>query len=135
MVVEGRLITEMVPENGVLNSNGTRRVIRNEVGPFQMTTFYQGSIHAQFNPGCTNATFIAFFASEDFGTGQVLDETFTFTDDLIGASFGNTIAGEDIDTVRKAIPISIALGVEQCLQQCGIRKRDFKLQDISLRVI
>jgi len=123
-VVQGRLITEMVPENDVKNANGTRRVIRNEIGPFQMTPFYQGSIHAQFNPDCTNTTFVSYFASEDFGTGQVLDETFAFTEDVISASFGRTIAGEDIDTVRKAIPVSIALGVEHCLQQCGIRKRN-----------
>ncbi|CAK7238184.1 hypothetical protein SEUCBS140593_010410 [Sporothrix eucalyptigena] len=123
VVVAGRLVTEMVPENGVLDSNGSRRVIQTEIGPYQMTTFYQGSLHTQFNPDCTNTTFVSFFASEDFGTGQVLDETFAFTEDVIAAAFGGAIAGEDIDMVRQAIPVSIALGVEQCLQQCGIQKR------------
>ncbi|KAH6883859.1 RmlC-like cupin domain-containing protein [Thelonectria olida] len=123
LVVEGRLITEMVPENGVVDSNGNRRVIKNEIGPFQMTPFYQGSIHTQFNPDCTDAVFVASFASEDFGTGQVLDQTFAFADDIVAAAFGHTVEGQDIDTVRKAIPISIALGVDGCLRRCGIEKR------------
>lgn len=113
----------MTPENGVLDANGNRRVIRNEVGLYQMTPFYQGSIHTQFNPDCTNTTFVAAFASEDFGTGQVFDEALAFTDDVIAAAFGQTVAGQNIDIVRQAIPHSIALGVEQCLQQCGIQKR------------
>ncbi|CAK7237035.1 hypothetical protein SBRCBS47491_009840 [Sporothrix bragantina] len=123
IVVEGRLVTEMVPENGVLDASGGRRMIQTEIGPFQMTPFYQGSLHTQFNPDCTNTTFLSFFASEDVGTGQVLDETFAFTNDVIEAAFGGTIAGANIDVVRQAIPPSIALGVEQCLQQCGIQKR------------
>ncbi|KAK3935783.1 hypothetical protein QBC46DRAFT_224056, partial [Diplogelasinospora grovesii] len=42
LVVQGRLVTKMTPENGVLNVNGNRRVIRNVIGPYQMTPFYQG---------------------------------------------------------------------------------------------
>ncbi|GAB1319509.1 Spherulin-1A 1 [Madurella fahalii] len=123
LVVSGRLVTEMVPENGVFDGEGNRRVIRNEVGPFQMTPFYQGSIHTQFNPDCADVIFVASFTSEDFGTGQVLDETLAFTDDVIAAAFGHAIAGKDIDAVREAIPINITLSVEECLQQCGIEKR------------
>ncbi|KAJ9155045.1 Spherulin-1A 1 [Pleurostoma richardsiae] len=123
MVVEGRLVTEMTPENGVLDASGKRRVITTVINPFQMTPFYQGSVHTQFNPDCSDAVFVAAFGNEDFGTGQVPDEVFAFSDDVIAASFGQTIAGEDIDKVRQAIPASIALGVEQCLQKCGIKKR------------
>ncbi|KZL69269.1 spherulin-1b protein [Colletotrichum incanum] len=125
IVVEGRLITEMTPENGVVEASDgkTRRVIRTELGPFQMTPFYQGSIHSQFNPDCEDAVFVASFAAEDFGTGQVADSTFAFSDDLIAATFGQSIAGEDIDRVRKAIPASIALGVDECLKKCHIKKR------------
>jgi hypothetical protein len=123
IVVEGRLVTEMVPENGVLDANGKRRVIGNTLEKFQMTPFYQGSIHTQFNPDCTDAIFIAAFPSEDFGTGQIADETFALTDDVIAATFGQSIAGADIDKVRKAIPASIALGVDECLKKCGISKR------------
>lgn len=123
LVVEGRLITEMNPENGVLDKNGKRRVIKTEIGPFQMSPFYQGSIHTQFNPDCTNTTFVAAFANEDFGTEQAVDGVFAFSDDVIAATFGQTIAGENVDFVRGAIPKSIALGVEDCLKRCGIEKR------------
>jgi hypothetical protein len=123
VVVEGRLITEMVPENGVLDKDGKRRVIRTELRPFQMTPFPQGSVHTQFNPDCSRATFVASFASEDAGAGQIADETFAFSDDLISAVLGQSIKGEDIDIVRKAIPASIAKGVEECLVKCKIPKR------------
>jgi hypothetical protein len=123
IVIEGRLVTEMVPENGVLNANGTRRVISTTLEKFQMTPFYQGSVHTQFNPDCTDAVFVASFSSEDFGTGQIVDETFALTDNVIAAAFGQSIAGADIDTVRKAIPATIALGVDECSKKCGITKR------------
>jgi hypothetical protein len=100
------------------NADGTRRVIRNEVGPYQMTPFYQGSIHTQFNPDCTNVTFVASFANEDFGTEYILDQIFAFTDDVIAATFGETLEVEDVDMLRREIPANLAFDVKQCLQQC-----------------
>jgi len=126
IVTQGRLVTEMLPENGVFNENNPakgRRVITNTVNTFQMQPFYQGSIHTQFNPDCTNATFVASFTSEDFGTGQAADELFAMSDDVVSAAFGQAIDGADVDKLRSSIPTSIAQGVEQCLQTCGIAKR------------
>ena len=123
LVIEGRLITEMVPENGVLDGDGKRRVIKNEIGPLEMTPFYQGSIHTQFNPDCADASFVASFASEDFGTWQIFDQTFAFENDVVAAALGQAVAGEDVDAVREAIPVNIALGIDGCLQRCGIEKR------------
>ncbi|RFU26878.1 hypothetical protein B7463_g9449, partial [Scytalidium lignicola] len=123
IVVEGRIVTEMLPENGVNDANGKRRVITNTLHPFELTPFYQGSVHTQFNPDCTNTTFIAGFNNEDFGTGQVPDELFAFTDDVVSAAFGQAIDGAEVDKFRAAIPASIALGVEQCLKKCHISKR------------
>ncbi|KAH8894062.1 RmlC-like cupin [Thozetella sp. PMI_491] len=122
IVVKGQIVTEMVPENGVNNADGTPRVISNTLKEFNMTPFYQGSVHTQFNPDCSDAIFVASFNAEDFGTGQIANETFALTDDVIAATFGQTIAGADIDKVRHAIPKNIALGVDQCLQKCGIKK-------------
>ncbi|KAG9245240.1 RmlC-like cupin domain-containing protein [Calycina marina] len=127
IVVEGKVITEMLPENGVFNVPGNatsgRRVIRTELSAFQMTPFYQGSVHTQFNPSCDNATFIASFNSEDFGTGQVADELFAFDDMVVQAAFGQAIDGADVDKFRKNIPASIAKGVSECLTTCGIAAR------------
>lgn len=125
IVTSGRLITEMIPENGVLSKNGTRRVIRTELKTNMMTPFYQGSVHTQFNPDCAPATFVASFASDDFGAGQVVDEAFAASNDVIAATFGQSIRGKDIDRVRAAIPKSIAEGVDKCLQKCGIKKREW----------
>ena len=126
IITEGTLVTEMLPENGVFNNNlvaNGRRVITNTLTANQMTPFYQGSVHTQFNPDCVPATFVAAFTGEDFGAGQVADELINFSSDVVIAAFGQAIDGADVDNFKKSIPTSIALGVEQCLQKCGIAKR------------
>ena len=123
IVVSGRLITEMTPENGVLDAEGRRRVIRNDLGPWDMTIFYQGSIHTEFNPECEEAVFVSSFGNDDFGIGQVADQFFAHDSDLVSAVLGDRISGEDIDAVRAAIPRNIARGVDECLARCGIEKR------------
>ncbi|KAL2208806.1 RmlC-like cupin [Sarocladium strictum] len=123
IVTAGKLITEMLPENGVLDAEGKRRVIRTELTKGMMTPFYQGSVHTQYNPDCEPAEFVASFAAEDFGTGQIADETFALSDGVLLATFGQSFSGEDIEKIREAIPASIALGVEKCLQKCGIEKK------------
>ncbi|KXH68388.1 hypothetical protein CSAL01_00261 [Colletotrichum salicis] len=96
VVTSGRLITEMVPEAGVLDADGKQRVIRADLGPNQMTVFPKGSFHTQL---------------------------FALSDDVIETSFGSSIAGEDIDRVRQAIPKNFVLKVEECLKKCGLEKR------------
>ncbi|PBP17581.1 cupin [Diplocarpon rosae] len=127
IVTQGKLHVEMVPENGVFNipgdSQSGRRVIKNTVGKLEMTPFYQGSIHTQFNPDCTDAIFVASFTSEDFGAGQALDETIQFSPEIVTAAFGEAIDGADVDAFKKAIPVAIATGVESCLKKCNIKKR------------
>jgi hypothetical protein len=116
----------MLPENGVFKNNiaaNGRRVITNTVNAFQMQPFYMGSVHTQFNPDCTPATFVASFNSEDFGAGQVPDELFAMSPDVVSAAFGQAIDGADVAKFKGAIPTSIALGVEQCLKTCGIAMR------------
>ncbi|TVY78530.1 Spherulin-1B [Lachnellula suecica] len=125
IVVDGTIVTEMVPENGVMDPKDPtkRRVIQNTLTKFQMTPFYQGSIHTQFNPSCEPATFIASFNSEDFGAGQVLDETFAFDEQVVSAAFGQAIDGNDVDKFKGKIPATIAKGVMDCLNKCPNIKR------------
>jgi hypothetical protein len=114
----------MLPENGVVNANGTPREITNTMGVFDTTVFYQGSVHSQFNPDCTPATFIAALSSEDFGTGQVANELFGASNtEATAAVFGNAIDGADVDKLKGSISVNVALGVETCLKKCGIAKR------------
>jgi hypothetical protein len=118
IVTKGRLVVEMVPENGVLNAEGKRRVIKNTVGVNEMTPFYQGSVHTQFNPDCTPAEFVASFTSEDFGAGQIADELFSFDSDVVSAAFGQSIDGSRVNEFKGKIPVSVANGVAQCLRTC-----------------
>lgn len=120
----------MTPENGVFEPSEDgmsrkRRVIRTELGPFDMTPFYQGSVHSQFNPDCEDAIFVAAFPAEDAGTGQIADELFAFNNEVLSAVLGGQLDGADIERVRGAIPQSIAQGVDECLVKCGIQKRRF----------
>jgi len=126
IVVEGTLVTEMVPENGVQDPKDPkkRRVIRNTLKPFQMTPFYQGSVHTQFNPNCEPATFIASFNAEDFGAGQVLDETFSLDNNIVTAAFGQAIDGNQVDQFSDKIPTTIAKGVKECLAKCPNIKKN-----------
>ncbi|KAK1637654.1 RmlC-like cupin domain-containing protein [Colletotrichum phormii] len=123
VVTSGRVITEMVPEAGVLDADGKQRVIRADLGPNQMTVFPQGSFHTQVNPECTPASAVVSFTSDEGGTAMVAAQLFALSDDVIETSFGSSIAGEDIDRVRQAIPKNLVLKVEECLKKCGLEKR------------
>jgi hypothetical protein len=66
---------------------------------------------------------VAAFTSEDPGAALVAEQTFSLGDDIISRTFGGSIAGEDIEKVRDAIPKGIAIKVDECLKKCGIEKR------------
>ncbi|KAJ5319515.1 Cupin 1 [Penicillium brevicompactum] len=124
VVNSGRVLSQMVPEVGVVDSEGKQRVIHAELGPGMMTIFPAGSFHTQVNPDCEPANFTAALTSEDFGIGLVAAETFALSDDVIAATFGQSIAGEDIEKVRSAIPGDVVIKVEECLAKCGKKKRE-----------
>ncbi|KAL4742909.1 RmlC-like cupin domain-containing protein [Aspergillus similis] len=122
-LTSGHVLTEMVPETGVTDSSGKPRVIKTDLHAGQMTIFPAGSFHTQVNPDCSAANFTAAFTSDEFAVGMVARQAFEFSDDIIAASFGQVIAGEDIEQVRDAIPTSLAIEVEGCLSKCGKQKR------------
>ncbi|KAJ5359573.1 spherulin [Penicillium cataractarum] len=122
-ITSGRVLSEMVPEGGVVDSEGNQRVIKAEISQGMLTIYPAGSFHTQVNPDCEPANFTAAFTSEDSGISLVADQTFAFSDDVIAATFGQSIAGEDIDKVRDAIPGDMLIKVEECLTKCGKQKR------------
>ncbi|KAH7245167.1 RmlC-like cupin domain-containing protein [Fusarium tricinctum] len=124
IVVKGRLVTNFVIENGA-------KPIANTMDTFQMSVFPQGAIHQEFNPDCEDSVFVAAFDNVDPGVTQVAQSFFALNGDVVEATLGGvpTFNGEDIETFRDHIPHNIALGIEACLNKCGI-KRNSK-RDIS----
>lgn len=126
IIVQGRLVTNFMLENGATPVNNT-------MNTFQMAVFPQGAIHTEFNPDCTDAVFVAAFPDSDAGVNQVAQNFFSLRPDVTGATLGlgglTSIDGKDIETFRHAIPSNIALGIDACLNKCGI-KRNAK-RDVS----
>lgn len=88
-----------------------------------MTVFAKGALHTEFNPDCTDAVFVAGFASEDPGVLQAAQSFFGLETDIVEAALGaDSIDGKDIDTFRPLIPKNVADGVESCLKKCNIKK-------------
>lgn len=126
IVTKGQLVSEMVIENGVINNKDSSKItrnIRNTIHEYQMTPFFQGAIHSQYNPTCDDVVFVAPQSSEDFGVSQVADNFFGLNDDTIRAVFGNYIDGAEVDKFRGLISTNVALGVEMCLEKCGIARK------------
>ena len=116
VVVKGSLVTEFTLENGA-------HTVTNRLKENQMTVFPQGALHTEFNPGCTDALFVAGFASEDPGVQQAAQTFFGLNDDIVEAALGqDTIDGATLEKFRSIIPPNVAEGVEKCLQQCHISK-------------
>jgi hypothetical protein len=118
LVIEGNLFANVVFENGA-------RFIEHTIGKFGMTVFPQGAVHTEFNPDCTPSTFVASFPNEDPGVGQIAQEYFGLTSEIVKGSAGGevTIGGEFIDAFRDKLPANVAKGVDSCLQKCGIAKK------------
>ncbi|KAI7474551.1 hypothetical protein KC357_g5197 [Hortaea werneckii] len=115
IIVEGRLGTEFVAENGV-------KPISNTLNKYQMTVFPQGALHTEFNPDCEDAVFVAGFASTDPGVEQAVQSLFSLGSALVKADLGvKTINGQSIEEFRQHLPANVALGVEECLAKCGLK--------------
>jgi len=118
LVVVGRLGAQVVFENGA------RTITHDSVEKYELTIFPQGAVHTEFNPDCTDAVFVAAFPDEDPGVGQIAQEYFGLSGEVIKASMGGDVQidGKDIDAFKKLIPANVAMGVETCLKKCGIKK-------------
>ncbi len=86
------------------------------------------SMHMEFNPGCTNATFAAAFTNADAIVQQMMTAFMNFGDEVLTATMGGALAvnGEDVDAFKAAIPENVAPGVESCLAACGLKKRSLE---------
>lgn len=117
VVVQGRLVTNFVQENGV-------EPVANTMKTFQMSAFPKGAIHQEYNPDCTDAIFVAGFDNEDPGVQTIAQNFFRLNGDIVSATLGGmeTFNGADIESFRESIPTNIALGIDTCLKKCGIQR-------------
>jgi hypothetical protein len=69
IVVQGRLIESVTPENGA-------RHMQHTLNQYQMAMFPQGALHTEWNPDCEPAVFVAAFPSEDPGVQQAVQTFF-----------------------------------------------------------
>ena len=102
---------------GMLEENGARFVM-NTLNPGQATLFPRGAIHFEQNLGCDSVIFVAAFSDEDPGVSQVTN-LFSLPTDIVEGVLGAS-EGE-IEELMAGLPKNIALGVEECLQRCGIK--------------
>ncbi|KAL4938599.1 hypothetical protein BDV06DRAFT_231658 [Aspergillus oleicola] len=121
-LTSGHVKSEMIPQEGVVDTEGNQRVIKTDLNAGMMTVFPAGSFHTQINPECEPANFTAAFTSDEFAVGMVAKQVFSFSDNVVAATFGQSIAGEDIEKFRDAIPTTLAIEVEGCLSKCGKTK-------------
>ena len=124
VVVQGRLVTNFVLENGA-------KPVENTLEQYQMAVFPQGAIHQEFNPDCSPTVFVAGFNNEDPGVNTIAQNFFSLRPDVVTATLGGvqTLEGKDIESFRDFIAENIALGIDACLNKCGI-KRNAK-RDVS----
>jgi hypothetical protein len=116
IVTQGELFTQFVGETGA-------PLISNELKTLGSTLFTKGSIHLEFNPTCNPATFVAAFNDNDPGISFVAAGLFELEDQLVIANLGGdaVVSGQDLESIRHAIPAGIAASVESCLKTCGIK--------------
>ena len=116
-VVEGTLESGFILENGFTTEQTTA------LSKFQGTVFPMGSIHYQFNPSCEPSIFVAALNSQDPGVSQVAQNFFGLNGDVVNATLGfpQQLDGKYINAFRTQIPANVALGIDKCLQKCGIK--------------
>jgi len=119
IVVEGRLLAQSITETGSI-------LISNELNEFTVTLFTQGAFHAQHNPDCTEAKFIAAFNSNDPGASPIAPNYFLFDDNVVlgglGVGNGTDFSDVELESIRNHIPVG-NFAVEDCLQKCGLPSR------------
>ena len=117
MVIQGRLIAQSITETGSV-------LFTNELHAFSATIFNQGAFHAQHNPDCTEAKFVASFNNNDPGSSPVAPNFFMFDTETVlgnlGVGNGTHLTDDDVESIRLHMPVG-NFAVEACLKKCGLK--------------
>ena len=112
-VVNGSFTTGMFQENGA-------RVVLGNVTAGQASLFPRGSIHFEANLDCQPAVFVAAFGDSDPGVLQIAQGLFGLPTQVVGAVLGNDLTSDQITTLKSMIPANVAVGLDECVQRCGL---------------
>jgi len=118
------VVTDSNIETGMVLENGFTTELKTNLTLFQGTVFPQGSIHWQQNLDCYPAVAMAALNSEDPGASSIAQNFLINTSgDIVDASLGfpKTIDANNFADFKKAIPVTLAKGVEECLIRCNIK--------------
>ncbi|KAI1795208.1 RmlC-like cupin [Ganoderma leucocontextum] len=115
-LVNGTLTTGMIPENG-------DRFIFNTLEGGSAQVFLQGSIHYQQNELCDPVLFVAALNNEDPSVLSVAQRYFGLPPDVVGASLGG-LGVEYVAGLESMIPDNVALGRQECLDRCKIKREN-----------
>ncbi|KAI9001036.1 RmlC-like cupin [Trametes punicea] len=113
-VVNGTISSGMLAENGA-------RFVFNKVPAGSAVIFPKGSIHFQQNEECEPITFVAALNHEDPGIESMAQRYFGLPPDVVAASLGD-IGVQEVAGIEAMIPDNFALGTQECLDRCGIRR-------------
>ncbi|KAI0650788.1 RmlC-like cupin [Trametes meyenii] len=114
-VVNGNISSGLIAENGA-------RFIFNTVPAGSAMLFPKGSIHFQQNEGCDPITFVAALNNEDPGVESIAQRYFGLPPDVVAASLGD-LGVQEVAGLEAMIPDNIALGTQECLDRCGIKRQ------------
>ncbi|KAI0774249.1 RmlC-like cupin domain-containing protein [Fomes fomentarius] len=117
-LVNGSITTGMIPEN-------TSRFVFNQLQAGQAQVFLKGSIHYQQNELCDPVMFVAALNNEDPGVESIAQRYFGLPPDVVAASLGD-LGVEEVIGIESMIPDNIALGRQECLDRCGIKREGQK---------
>jgi len=118
VVTDSNIATGFVLENNFVAEQRTNLTL------FQGTAFPQGSIHWQQNLDCKPAVAMAGLNSEDPGASSIAQNFLQNTSgDIVDAALGfpKQIDQNNFADFKKAIPASLARGVEECLIRCNMK--------------
>ncbi|KAI0719578.1 RmlC-like cupin [Cerioporus squamosus] len=115
-VINGTLTSGMIAENGA-------RMVANTLNAGQAQIFLQGSIHFQQNELCDPVMFIAALNNEDPGVESIAQRYFGLPPDVVAASLGD-LGVQEVTGIEAMIPDNIALGRQECLDRCGLKRGD-----------
>jgi len=114
------MLTGTTLQAGFILENGAR-LVTNILNPGQGFLYPKNAFHYQANLGCDPVTFVAGFNHEDPGVATVGQRIFGIPPNVTDVIFGD-IGIDEATRISQSIPDTFAIGVQSCLDRCGLQR-------------